>query len=44
MFRLTFVTFWGDFRGWTIGRPSLLAQQEVEGHDGHAEHEDAARS
>ena len=21
-----FLTFWGDFRGWTIGRPSLLAQ------------------
>ncbi len=31
MFRALFVTFWGDFRGWTIGRPSLLARGEVEG-------------
>jgi NADH-quinone oxidoreductase subunit L len=43
MFRLTFVTFWGDFRGWTVGRPSLLARQELAtGHDdGHAEHEES---
>jgi NADH-quinone oxidoreductase subunit L len=39
MFRLLFVTFWGDFRGWTIGRPSLLAKQEVEDHGDH-HHED----
>ncbi len=32
MFRLLFLTFWGDFRGWTIGRPSLLAKQEKEEH------------
>jgi len=25
MFRALFLTFWGDFRGWTIGRASLLA-------------------
>src|SRR5260370_16887276 len=29
MCRLYFMTFWGDFKGWTVGRPSLLAQQEV---------------
>jgi NADH-quinone oxidoreductase subunit L len=26
MCRCFFLTFWGDFRGWTIGRPSLLAK------------------
>ena len=26
MCRLYFLTFWGDFKGWTVGRPSLLAQ------------------
>src|SRR6185312_6597276 len=44
MCRLYFLTFWGDFRGWTIGRPSLLAQHERERqHDKHdaleADHE-----
>jgi NADH-quinone oxidoreductase subunit L len=29
MCRLYFLTFWGDFRGWTVGRPSLLARHEV---------------
>ncbi|HEX8796855.1 MAG TPA: NADH-quinone oxidoreductase subunit L [Polyangiaceae bacterium] len=29
MCRLYFVTFWGEFRGWTVGRPSLLAKQEL---------------
>jgi NADH-quinone oxidoreductase subunit L len=29
MCRLYFLTFWGDFRGWTVGRPSLLAKQEL---------------
>jgi NADH-quinone oxidoreductase subunit L len=38
MFRALFMTFWGDFRGWTIGRPSLLAKEEV-AHDSHAEHD-----
>jgi NADH-quinone oxidoreductase subunit L len=34
MCRLYFLTFWGDFRGWTVGRPSLLAKQELaEAHD-----------
>jgi NADH-quinone oxidoreductase subunit L len=37
MFRALFLTFWGDFRGWTIGRPSLLAKEE---HDGGDHHED----
>src|SRR5262249_31422783 len=35
MFRLLFVTFWGDFRGWTVGRPSLLAREEVHGEEHH---------
>jgi NADH-quinone oxidoreductase subunit L len=41
MCRLYFLTFWGSFRGWTVGRPSLLARQEIEaahasaGADGH---------
>ena len=42
MCRLYFLTFWGDFKGWTVGRPSLLAKEELEhganGHD-HADHE-----
>jgi NADH-quinone oxidoreductase subunit L len=38
MCRLYFLTFWGDFRGWTVGRPSLLAKQELE--QGHADHHD----
>jgi len=38
MCRLYFVTFWGEFRGWTIGRPSLLAKQEL-AHDHEGEHE-----
>ncbi len=37
MCRLYFLTFWGDFKGWTVGRPSLLAKQEVGGHDEHHE-------
>jgi NADH-quinone oxidoreductase subunit L len=36
MCRLYFLTFWGDFKGWTVGRPSLLAKQEL-AHDGHHE-------
>jgi NADH-quinone oxidoreductase subunit L len=40
MFRALFLTFWGDFRGWTVGRPSVLARADLEaGH--HAEHADA---
>ncbi len=38
MCRLYFVTFWGDFRGWKVGRPSLLATHETAA-DGH-EHDD----
>ncbi len=47
MCRLYFLTFWGDFKGWTVGRPSLLARQELEAaksstadHPGAAEDED----
>ncbi|HEY3816181.1 MAG TPA: NADH-quinone oxidoreductase subunit L [Polyangiaceae bacterium] len=40
MCRLYFVTFWGDFRGWKVGRPSLLAKQEQE-HEGDAAAHDA---
>src|ERR1700722_6001398 len=32
MCRLYFLTFWGEFRGWTVGRPSLLAKQETAEH------------
>ncbi len=35
MCRLYFLTFWGDFRGWKVGRPSLLSKQE---HDEAADH------
>ncbi len=40
MCRLYFLTFWGEFRGWTVGRPSLLSKHEVAAHDdhGHGEH------
>lgn len=30
MCRLYFLTFRGDFKGWAVGRPSLLARQEIE--------------
>jgi NADH-quinone oxidoreductase subunit L len=43
MCRLYFLTFWGDFRGWTVGRPSLLAlTEQSHGHDddGHRHEED----
>jgi NADH-quinone oxidoreductase subunit L len=39
MFRALFMTFWGNFRGWTVGRPSLLEKSEVAGHDLHADHD-----
>jgi len=29
MCRLYFLMFWGEFKGWTIGRPSLLARREL---------------
>jgi NADH-quinone oxidoreductase subunit L len=41
MCRCLFLTFWGDFRGWTIGRPSQLARTPAHGEDQHAEHEAA---
>jgi NADH-quinone oxidoreductase subunit L len=37
MFRVMFLTFHGDFRGWTIGRASMISHSEVSGH-GHGEH------
>ncbi len=40
MCRLYFLTFWGEFKGWTIGRPSMLARQEASSHDDHADHGD----
>ena len=39
MFRLLFLTFWGEFRGRDIGRPSVLAAQEA-AHAGSSEHEE----
>jgi NADH-quinone oxidoreductase subunit L len=46
MCRLYFLTFWGEFKGWTVGRPSLLARHELaaahgpDAHDaGHGDHE-----
>ncbi len=35
MCRCLFLTFWGDFRGWTIGRPSMLAPADAHAHDDH---------
>ena len=29
MCRMFFLTFWGDFRGWTIGRPSIVAKRDA---------------
>jgi NADH-quinone oxidoreductase subunit L len=39
MCRAFFMTFWGDFRGWTIGRPSMLAKidRDKDDHDEHHE-------
>ncbi len=38
MCRLYFLTFWGEFRGWTVGRPSLLAKQELAGTKHERDH------
>jgi NADH-quinone oxidoreductase subunit L len=38
MCRLYFLTFWGEFKGWTIGRPSVVAPSEVAAHRLDAEH------
>jgi NADH-quinone oxidoreductase subunit L len=49
MARSVFLTFYGEFRGWTIGRPSQLIATDDHGHaeeeseeedDGHHHHED----
>jgi NADH-quinone oxidoreductase subunit L len=37
MCRLYFLIFWGDFKGWTVGRPSLLARHEL-AHGGDDQH------
>jgi NADH-quinone oxidoreductase subunit L len=39
MCRCLFMTFWGDFKGWTIGRPSVLSKHDDHGHD-EAHHHD----
>jgi NADH-quinone oxidoreductase subunit L len=38
MCRIVFLTFWGEFRGWTVGRPSQVLKAHAEEH-GHAEEE-----
>jgi NADH-quinone oxidoreductase subunit L len=38
MCSLYFLTFWGDFKGWTIGRPSLLARNELVAQHRAADH------
>ncbi|AKV02026.1 NADH-ubiquinone oxidoreductase chain L [Labilithrix luteola] len=40
MCRCLFLTFWGDFRGWTIGRPSEDAHAHDEHGDGEGEEAD----
>ncbi len=41
MCRVFFITFFGTFRGWTVGRPSALAQVEAaHGDHGHDDHHD----
>ncbi len=43
MCRSLFLTFYGDFRGWSIGRPSVLARAEAEAdEEAHAHDDDAA--
>jgi NADH-quinone oxidoreductase subunit L len=41
MCRLYFLTFWGEFRGWTVGRPSLVAQHELHAHATADDHDEA---
>ena len=36
MCRCVFMTFFGEFKGWTIGRPSMLAKR----HTDHGDHDD----
>jgi NADH-quinone oxidoreductase subunit L len=45
MCRLYISIFWGEFKGWTVGRPSLLAKQEVgdHEHDDHHHEEDLSQ-
>jgi NADH-quinone oxidoreductase subunit L len=44
MCRLYFLTFWGDFKGWTVGRPSLLAKQELKAAAPSHDHEEGEPS
>ncbi len=39
MCRCVFMTFWGEFRGWTVGRPSQLPGKHAD-HDDHGDHDD----
>jgi NADH-quinone oxidoreductase subunit L len=41
MSRVVYLTFYGDFRGWTIGRPSQLPKGAHDEEHGHAENEEA---
>jgi NADH-quinone oxidoreductase subunit L len=43
MCRLYFLVFWGDFKGWKVGRPSLLAKQEAPHEGPGAHHEDLSK-
>jgi NADH-quinone oxidoreductase subunit L len=40
MCRCVFMTFWGDFRGWTIGRPSQLLKKGGHDDDDHGDDDD----
>ena len=40
MCRLVFLTFYGDFKGWTIGRPSVASHHDDHVHD-HVDDDDA---
>jgi NADH-quinone oxidoreductase subunit L len=46
MCRLYFLTFWGDFKGWTVGRPSMISKHELDDAPadapGHGHQEDLA--
>jgi NADH-quinone oxidoreductase subunit L len=40
MCRCVFLTFWGDFRGWTVGRPSQLHKSHHDDEHDHAHGDD----
>jgi NADH-quinone oxidoreductase subunit L len=37
MCRCVFMTFWGDFKGWTIGRPSMISHHDDDDGEHHEE-------